>query len=92
MSNQSALVSLPAGLSLPASASVKQTRDVAKNLLRLAGESALASGTVKPETSYAFGLGLALLGACDNQSAPLVRVKPLWAKKPNKAQSARLQY
>lgn len=87
-----ALVSLPGGITIPAAAPVKAARDCAKKLLQLAGESALAAGKVTAEQSYAFGLGLAILGATDNQSAPLERVKAYMGEKPNKAAAARLQY
>ena len=87
-----ALVSLPGGITIPAAAPVKAARDCAKKLLQLAGESALAAGKVTAEQSYAFGLGLAILGATDNQSAPLERVKAYMGEKPNKAAATRLQY
>lgn len=87
-----ALVSLPGGIAIPAAAPFKAARDCAKKLFQLAGESALASGKVSSEQIYAFGLGLAILGAVDNQSAPLERVKAYMGEKPNKKAAERLQY
>lgn len=86
------IIALPAGQFLPASAPKKAARIVAKSLFQLAGESALASGKVTPAETYAFGLGLAIIGATDNNAAPFLRIKALMGEKPNKKQSERLQY
>lgn len=86
------IIALPAGQFLPASAPKKAARIVAKSLFQLAGESALASGKVTPAETYAFGLGLAIIGAADNNGAPFLRIKALMGEKPNKKQSERLQY
>lgn len=83
---------LPHDLTVPASCTPKQARDLYRALARACGENSLADGKVTSETIYAYGIALAALAAADNQSAPLERIKARMGAKPTKGQSERLQY
>lgn len=81
-----------ASVSIPASASAKECRAVAKALMTWAGEAALSDGKVKPEAVFAAGLSFAILGAADNQAAGLKRIMDRMGAKPSATQLERLKY
>ncbi len=79
------------GLPLPETASVKQARTLAKSLMSRATESAFISSKTTPASLTAYAVGVAILGAVDNQSAPLERLTKLAGDKAGAAVKARLE-
>ena len=79
------------GLTLPETASVKQARTLAKSLMSRATESAFISSKTTPASLTAYAVGVAILGAVDNQSAPLERLTKLAGEKAGAAVKARLE-
>ena len=79
------------GLTLPEVATVKQARTLAKSLMARATESAFISSKTTPASLTAYAVGVAILGAVDNQSAPLERLTKLAGDKAGAAVKARLE-
>ena len=79
------------GLPLPEVATMKQARAFAKALMSRATESAFISSKTTPASLTAYAVGVAILGAADNQSAPLERLTKLAGDKAGAAVKARLE-
>ncbi len=79
------------GLTLPEVATAKQARTLAKSLMSRATESAFISSKTTPASLTAYAVGVAILGAVDNQSAPLERLTKLAGEKAGAAVKARLE-
>ena len=79
------------GLPLPETATAKQARTLAKSLMARATESAFISSKTTPASLTAYAVGVAILGAVDNQSAPLERLTKLAGDKAGAAVKARLE-
>ena len=79
------------GLTLPEIATAKQARTLAKSLMARATESAFISSKTTPASLTAYAVGVAILGAVDNQSAPLERLTKLAGDKVGAAVRARLE-
>lgn len=79
------------GLPLPEIATAKQARTLAKSLMSRATESAFISSKTTPASLTAYAVGVAILGAVDNQSAPLERLTKLAGDKAGAAVKARLE-
>lgn len=79
------------GLTLPEIATAKQARTLAKSLMSRATESAFINSKTTPASLTAYAVGVAILGAVDNQSAPLERLTKLAGDKAGAAVKARLE-
>ena len=78
------------GQALPESCTVKQARALAKALMARATEASFIMSKTTPAALTAYAVGCALLGAADNQGAPLERLTALAGEKASKAVKERL--
>lgn len=78
------------GVPLPEVCTVKQARALAKSLMGRATEASFIMSKTTPASLTAYAVGCALLGAADNQGAPLERLTALAGEKASKAVKERL--
>ena len=78
------------GQALPETCTVKQARALAKALMSRATEASFIASKTTPASLTAYAVGCALLGAADNQGAPLERLTALAGEKASKAVKERL--
>ena len=78
------------GVPLPDVCTVKQARALAKSLMGRATEASFIMSKTTPASLTAYAVGCALLGAADNQGAPLERLTALAGEKASKAVKDRL--
>lgn len=78
------------GQALPETCTVKQARALARALMSRATESSFIMSKTTPASLTAYAVGCALLGAADNQGAPLERLTALAGEKASKAVKERL--
>ena len=78
------------GVPLPEVCTVKQARALAKSLMGRATEASFIMSKTTPSALTAYAVGCALLGAADNQGAPLERLTALAGEKASKAVRGRL--
>lgn len=78
------------GVTLPEVCTVKQARALAKSLMGRATEASFIMSKTTPAALTAYAVGCALLGAADNQGAPLERLTALAGEKASKAVKERL--